>query len=337
MNTDNTPNVAIVLLNWNGWRHTLDCLESLFRLDYPRYTVIVCDNNSSDGSMQRFRGWAAGTQPAGGPRTPELRALAEPVAKPIDCRVLDRPAAESSERLHQVPLTLIQTGANLGFGAGCNVGVRHALAQGADFVWLLNTDTLAPSDALRHLVAHMDAHPDIALCGSTLLSLNQPTRVLALGGGRLNRHTGTTTHIGDRLSWPLDPATLDAAAAAMDYVVGASMLARRSFVEQAGLMDEGYFLYYEELDWVQRLPQGMHLGYAPASVVYHVEGGTTGGLLLSHYYRSLMRFAWRHNRAHFPRVLARMVLRVPQALFHRDWAKLGALVSLLLPRRIPEG
>jgi len=72
------------------------------------------------------------------------------------------------------------------------------------------------------------------------------------------------------------------------------------------------------------------------SVIYHREGGTTGGIVRSHYYRSLIRFTWRHNRRYLPLVLARMALRVPEALLHRDQQELGALVSLLRPRRLPE-
>lgn len=333
-----SPSVGIVLLNWNRWQYTLACLESLFRLDYPNYFVIVCDNDSSDGSMARFLEWAAGRQPAPAPASPELHGLVSPpVDKPVAVRVLDRSEAASSEESPRTPLTLIQTGANLGFAGGCNVGIRHALARGADYVWLLNNDTLATPDSLRHLVDHLQAHPDIGIGGSTLLSLHRPSRVLALGGGRLRRSTGTTRHIGEGSTWPPSMPLTRLAAQPMDYVVGASMLARRAFLEMAGLMDEGYFLYYEELDWAFRLPPGMRLGYAPASVIYHHEGGTTGGIVRTHYYRSLIRFTWRHNRRYLPLVLARMMLRIPEALLRRNRQELTALLSLLRPHRPSQG
>src|SRR3954462_10143120 len=54
------PRVAILLVNWNGWNDTLECLESIFRLDYPNFVVVVCDNASDDGSMERIREWLAG-------------------------------------------------------------------------------------------------------------------------------------------------------------------------------------------------------------------------------------------------------------------------------------
>jgi len=94
--------------------------------------------------MHKLREWAAGRQPATPPPVTELWAISEPpVTKPIEIRALDRSEAESTEKLSTIPLPLIQSGANnLGFAGGCNVGVRYALAQGMDYVWLLNNDTL---------------------------------------------------------------------------------------------------------------------------------------------------------------------------------------------------
>lgn len=324
--------VAIVLLNWNRWAYTLTCLESLFRLDYPNYSVIVCDNASSDDSMSRLRAWAAGRQSAPPPSAAELRPLIDPpVAKPVELCEAQRDETPRRTR-SPTPLTLIQTGANLGFAGGCNVGIRYALAQGADYVWILNNDTVVAAASLRQLVAVQQSDPDIGIVGSTLLSIHRPTKVLALGGGRLRRATGATRHIGAGRDWPLHPP--DPQPEPMDYVIGASMLLSRHVLETVGLMDEGYFLYYEELDWAFRLPPEMRLGYAPASVIYHHEGGTTGGLLRRHYYRSLIRFTWRHNRCWLPLVLTRMALRVPEALLARNWSEFDALLSLLRPAQI---
>ena len=338
MTPRHAPSVAIVILNWNRWHFTLACLESVFRLNYPNYSVIVCDNDSTDGSMLKLQEWAAGQQSAELPVASELLPLVEPaVEKPVLVRELNRSDAESAKKRPPVPLTLIQTGANLGFAGGCNVGVRHALAQGANCVWLLNNDTLATSDSLQRLVEQLQAHPEIGICGSTLLSLHRPSHVLSLGGGRLRQSTGTTRHIGDGLHWPLPPQEAESLESQqMDYVVGASMLVSRKFLETVGLMDEGYFLYYEEIDWATRQPPWMRLGYAPMSVIYHREGGTTGGLIRSHYYRSLIRFTWRRKRRYLPLVLVRMALRVLEALLNRNWQELSILLSLLQPRHFPK-
>src|SRR5215216_1773411 len=74
------PRVHILLLNFNGWRDTLECLESVLRLDYPDFRVIVCDNGSSDGSGERIRAWAEGSEPA---PTSDVASLAQLVDPPI--------------------------------------------------------------------------------------------------------------------------------------------------------------------------------------------------------------------------------------------------------------
>jgi len=57
----NQPSVYVVILNWNGWQDTIECLESVFRLDYPSFRVIVCDNGPRDGSPEHIRAWAEGS------------------------------------------------------------------------------------------------------------------------------------------------------------------------------------------------------------------------------------------------------------------------------------
>ena len=221
MIAESHPSVAIVLLNWNRWQLTLACLESVFRLDYPDFRVIVCDNDSSDDSMQRVRDWAKGRQPAPpAPPADELRSLVvPPVPKPVSFRELTRDEAESNERRPAVSLTLVQTGGNLGFAGGCNVGVRHALAQGTDYVWLLNNDTLAARESLRQMVDHVRAHAGVGICGSTLLDIHRPSVVLALGGGRMRRSTGAVWSIGHGSRWPLPAEKMvELESQRMDYV-----------------------------------------------------------------------------------------------------------------------
>src|SRR5258708_31966851 len=116
--TERRPSVTILILNWNGRDDTVQCLDSLARLDYQPLEIILLDNGSTDDSVAFFR-----------TRYPSI--------------------------------TVIDNGANLGFSEGCNVGLRHAVATGADYVMLLNNDaTLAP-DALARLVAAGPAHDTI--------------------------------------------------------------------------------------------------------------------------------------------------------------------------------
>jgi len=191
--------VYIVIINWNGWKDTIECLESVFRNDYSNYQVVVCDNGSLDGSMEHITAWAAGGLDVYLPKNDQLRDLSfPPVSKPIRYVQYDRKEAESGGKpwADDIRLILIQTSANLGFAGGNNVGFRYALARD-DFayIWLLNNDTVIRPDALIKLVMKIKEKPKIGMCGSTLLYYHDPELIQAAGGGHYNKWLGTTRHL----------------------------------------------------------------------------------------------------------------------------------------------
>src|SRR5690348_5684774 len=273
------PKVYVIILNWNGWRDTIECLESVLRNQYPNFQVIVCDNDSSDGSLDRIKEWAAGGVQVSSPAHPSLRELvAPPVPKPVPFTEYDLTRAERGgcDEVIETPLILIQTGANLGFAGGYNVGLRYALARDDfGYAWLLNNDTVIAPDALTALVSRMQERPDAGQCGSRLLFYDAPDQVQAHGGASYNPIFALAKHIGafTPANRPVDPARIEAR---LDYVVGASLFVSRAFLLDVGLLSEGYFLYSEEIDWATRA-RGRHaLVYAHDSIVYHKEGGSTG-------------------------------------------------------------
>lgn len=267
--------VAAIVLNWRGWADTVECLESLLRTDPAPAMVIVCDNASGDGSVDRIRDWAAGRLEAPLPGDPALRHLTTPpLPKPIpllegpriaDARVFDAAPGGGT------PLVMIETGGNLGYAGGNNVGIRFALGQPEiDAVWILNNDTVVSPGALGELIRETEA-TGAGICGSTLLYYDRPSVVQTLGGASYNARIGLPKHIGE--GEPLVRApTPDEVRARLDFVNGASMLVTRALIEDVGLMDESYFLYFEELDWALRAGGRYTLGYAQASVVFHKEG-----------------------------------------------------------------
>jgi GT2 family glycosyltransferase len=315
------PKVFVVLLNWNGWRDTIECLESVFRLNYPDFAVILCDNASSDGSTAQIERWARG-EIAADCANSELRHFVDPpVKKPIRYSLLN--ARESpSIAGKEAQLYVLQTGENLGFAGGINAGLRLALAAGGfDFVWILNNDTIIDPGALSAMVGRMTEKSDAGICGSTLLYYHEPRTIQALGGSAYNRWTARGGHLWagvDSNRIPV-PALVEQK---MQYVTGASMLVRRQFVEDVGLMSEEYFLYFEEIDWATRAKGKYGLAYAPRSVVYHKEGATIGTArraalnpVITDYYatRNRLLFTSRFYPAALPTVIASICL----SFFHR--------------------
>ncbi|AXK39033.1 glycosyltransferase family 2 protein [Crenobacter cavernae] len=230
--------IYTILVNWNGGEETIASLSSLMKLNVDKFHVLVCDNNSTDESLEKLNNWVTEHK--------------------LTC------------------VSILQTGHNLGFAGGNNVGIKVALKDPeTTHIWLLNNDTLVDEKALTAMLQVMEKDPQIGICGSTLLYEHDPKAIQAVGG-YYNSWLGISSHAlgGEPYSAELcksvDPGKFD-------YIVGASMLVSREFIEKVGLMDEQYFLYCEELDWATRAKRaGFKLGYAPQSIVYHKEGATTG-------------------------------------------------------------
>jgi GT2 family glycosyltransferase len=317
------PRVYVVLVNWNSWQNTIECLESVLRSDYSNYQVVVCDNASTDGSWERLIAWSGGFQEA--PRSPHPQLgcyTSPPVPKPLEVVTYQRDAAElgGDTAAHQARLVLIQTGSNLGFSGGNNVGLRYALARtDLEYAWLLNNDTIVPPSSMKRLVQRMQQRPDAGLCGSTLVSYYAPELIQARGGVAYNRWFATMKPIakGRQIVEEFDRDEIERR---MDYVAGASTLVSRRFLETVGLLNERYFLYCEELDWATRSAGRFALAYSPESTVYHKEGGSVSKAAderfnVADYY--IHRSRIRYTRRFFPVALPAVVLRTFAAVLAR--------------------
>ena len=161
-------------------------------------------------------------------------------------------------------IKMIQTGANLGFGGGCNAGMRCALELGAEYVWLINSDATVDIAALTELVRLADAQPLVGAVGSVLYEMDRPECVQLWGGGQVRLWTGASRH--QLVSAPLD------------FISGASMLLRRAALAQVGLFDEQtFFMYWEDSDLGFRLRKaGWQLAVAEKSRVWHKLSASLG-------------------------------------------------------------
>jgi len=330
------PPVYVVIVNWNGWADTLECLESVFRLEYPDYRVVVCDNASGDGSLERIEAWAAGQLEAPVASDSPLRRLsAPPVPKPIPCvthdrSVVDRPAgAGPSARLE-----LVAAGSNLGFAGGNNLALRLAMARDDfEYAWLLNNDTVVEPPALGQLVSRMRARPAAGMCGSTLRFYEPPHEVQAHGGATYNARLAMPHNV-TRLGPGDDAERLESR---LTYVMGASMLVSKPFLREIGPMGEDYFLFFEELDWATRAKGRYTLAYAPESLVYH-KGGSSTGLSATSYNRtsdfymnrSQLVYARRYTPWWIPLIFLRHLLVLVNSVVRWRPARIAILGKIYL-------
>ena len=182
--------------------------------------------------------------------------------QPYQVIVVDNGSTDdSASRLRrQFPaLELIETGKNLGFAGGCNVGIRQALDQGADFIWLLNNDTTVDPGALQALVDKARENQRIGAVGSAIYFMDEPQRIQAWGGGYINLWLGRSEHFLKRIS-----------DRQIQFLTGASLLLSRPALQAVGMLDEGFFMYWEDADFCFRLRRaGLQLAVAGRSIVWH--------------------------------------------------------------------
>ena len=319
---------AVILLNWNGWKDTLACVESLLAADNPKsFKIIVCDNGSKDNSLSLMQQWCETQLPGAWIQ-------------------LDKAEVEAGGAdIAQQRVVLVDNQANLGFAGGCNVGIKLAMQDPAcRYVWLLNNDTEIAPDALEKAQAYMDAHPDVGICGSTLIYYHDRHMVQAYGGSHYSPWLGRSRHLGAFSNADQLPSAADVPAieAQTTYVVGAAMLLRRELLEKIGLLYEGYFLYYEELDIAVRARKYCRLGYAHDSIVFHKEGASigthaSGGSPLSLYYlfRNRLRFTWRYFPLCLPTVLLFALWELTKLLLKRRWPQAWATARGILNLKAP--
>lgn len=332
--------VAIVIVNWNGWQDTIACLDSLVPTLPSGSRVVVCDNASTNDSVAHIRRWADGI----GDSPPHPTFVSARAERPISWVEYDRANAEAGGASDDPSLVLINTGGNLGFAGGNNVGIRYALTQNYNFIWLLNNDTVVNATSLSGLLSRMQDNPRIGMCGSTLAYFDQPDVAQALGGSRFDFKSGRGEHIGlgEMLSAPRDTQMTERS---MDYVAGASMMVSRAFLNEVGFMCEDYFLYFEELDWAMRAKGKFDLAWASASVILHKEGASIGSshrsrpsaTSLQYLYRNRLRFAARHTPQHFWSVWRSICFEAAVYLKRCDFEATKIIFRALIQRRFDGG
>ena len=340
------PLVYIIVLNWNGWKDTITCLESLFNLDYKNFRIIVCDNNSNDNSFEKIKGWADGSLELETKSDDDLSSFFDPpIKKPIKYEEIILNCAY--DNAYEVKpsicydFTLIQTGSNLGFAGGNNVGIKHALSHSdCEYIWVLNNDTIVDKQSLKELVKKYLISQDSGICSSTLLYYNKPKVIQALGGAQYFQLFGYIRHIGcgKKYSQDIDTEKIEKI---IDYPVGASMLVGRSFLESVGLMCEDYFLYFEELDWAIRCRlNGYRLVYAKESIVYHKEGASTGGNTKESDKKSLISDIYSIKnkiiitKRYFKYAIIPIYLSIVISIFNRirrkQWERIPIIIKIVL-------
>jgi hypothetical protein len=191
--------------------------------------------------------------------------------------VVDNASTDGSDveiQQHFPGVRLIRNRENLGFAAGNNVGIRHALESGADCVFLLNNDAVLEESALSVMVSALHSSPDRGAVVPKIYAQTAPgSRLLWAAGARWHPFP---PRVKMRGYGDLDVGQYDDPEY-VEYATACALLIHRKAFEQAGLLDESYFMYQEDYAFCDRLQSnGMKLYYQPQAVVYHRVSASTG-------------------------------------------------------------
>jgi len=223
--------------------------------------IIVLNWNGRDLTLDCLRSLAAVT-------TPHVRIIL------VDNASTDG-SSDAVRQHYGSRVTLIENAQNLGFAAGNNVGIRRALDDGADFILLLNNDTVVAPDFVEHLHRPMLSSPDIGITAPKIYYA-EPKNQIWFAGGELSMWRGIARHTGIRET---DRGQYDQERD-IDYATGCAFLVRRAVLEKIGDLDPGYRAYFEDADFCVRARRaGFRIRYIPAAHVWHRISASTGGQL----------------------------------------------------------
>lgn len=273
MHTPNNPDISVIVLNWNTRQLLRKCIASVYGTVSPIDIEVIVVDNNSSDGS------------------------ADMVAESF-------PDA-----------TLIRNSKNIGFSAGNNLAIRQASGR---YILLLNPDAELLPGSVQAMFDFAESHPDAAVIGPKLLNTDGSlqkngrmfptfaremlhiTKIYRLAPGWFNR----------KYEW--GRADFDAATE-VDEVSGACMLVRRAAIDKAGMLDERFFMYYEEVDWCLRIKKaGCKVWYLPeAQTVHHVSQSAdqTGIKKNIFAYRSQYRYFLKHHGA-----LQAVLLRLASSL-----------------------
>lgn len=288
------PKVSIVILNWNGWKDTIPCLESLQKINSKDLSVeiVVVDNASNDESVKKINNFKS-----------------------------------------KFKLTLLQTGSNLGFAGGNNVGLRYSLENNFDYVCVLNNDTIVDEDCIQEFLKSAKKNPDFGILTPKIYfahgfefhkdryTKKDLGKVIWSAGGDLDWANvyGSNHGVDEVDTGQFDKERI------VDFATGACMFISSKVLKECGYFDEKYYLYLEDTDLSIRIRNsGRTVIYVPKAIIWHkVSQSSAIGSGLNDYFitRNRLIFGMRYASVRAKYALAREAVRL--YFGGRPWQKVG--------------
>ncbi len=252
------PKVVFLTLNWNGWKDTLECLESVFQNTYPAYELIVIDNGSKDNSIEKIYEYCNKKIPID-----SYYFQYNSIKNDISILRINKhqaltgikPSNDYLEKPFNEKLILISLKKNFGFTGGVNIGSYYALkVLKPDYIFLLNNDTVVEKELLNEIIQFSELSKKIGIVGPEI-RLYQNSKKLQFE----RKYDGITSPIEDY------------------HLSGCALLIKTRLIRKIGLLDPIFKNYYEETDYIARARKaGFKSFYVPTkNKVYHKFAATS--------------------------------------------------------------
>ncbi len=227
----------IILINYSNWQDTIECLESFKQINNCNFEIILVEVCDLNNSVESLRKYLIN---------------------------------------YKIKVEFIKLDINNGFAYANNQAIKFIKTQNnAEYIWILNNDTVIKENTLSSLLdfyKQKSEYANVGFVGSKILEYSKPDTIQTVGG-TFNPKTGYSKLIGKNEK---DQGQYDNVELKPDYIMGASMFFHKSLVDEIGFMPEGYFLYYEDIDWsITALKMGFVNYTCTESVVLHKQGAST--------------------------------------------------------------
>ncbi len=290
--TEKWPKVTIIILNWNSWQDTIECLESIQKVDYTNLEVIVVDNASKDESLEKISSWCRQNkvwchQLSQGLDNPKIESIAKPI-------MYDDPNNEDTIQ----QLLLIKLPENTGFCLGNNIGMKQAIANGTAFLLILNNDTIVTPTFLKPMIEIAQQEENVGLVGGIICYAENPD-LIWFAGGSFDKYLESRREFDGELDYGIEFDRI----LNTDWVSGCMTLIPRSVYNRLGGYYEGFYIWSEEWDYSLRAKKaGYNLVIASKARIYHKVGRSLGVMKpLSYYYGTRNRLLLKRMHLSRPR------------------------------------
>jgi GT2 family glycosyltransferase len=264
----NNSKIFAVILNYNGYNDTLNCIKSLKKVDYSNLHIMVVDNASTDRSYDKIK-----------------------------------------NEFPEIPV--IVTEFNMGYTGGMNTGARYAIENDAEYIFLTNNDMVYEADFLKKLVLRIESDKSIGIVSPKVLYMHDTNIIYCAGGefksfrcGAVNMFKGLQAQKYGNESRQITSAE------------GSCLLIRKEVFEKAGFYNDKYFIYFEDIDFSDRVRKHFKIFYEPTSKVYHKTGA---GLTWQDYSPFYYYYYSRNRLIYFSKF----------NLFHKTYAIIFSILNTI--------